>query len=226
MRNKGIVLCVILALTACAPAPAADIMTKKPTEAMTEMAITESAMTEPAMTGSAMTEPAMTEMPTESMVTEGAIIDGPTWFSAMMTDVNTGDTFTINDFRGKVVLVETMAQWCPKCKQQQDEIKQVHDEMAASTPDLVFITLNTDPNENADDLKEYTARHQYSWLYAVPSKDVVREIGNLFGAQFLNAPSTPVLIIDRKGEAHPLPFGIKSSTDLMKALEPFLNAAM
>ena len=56
--------------------------------------------------------------------------------------------------------------------------------------------------------------------------DVAREIGNLYGAQFLNPPSAPMFIIDRHGEVQPLPFGVKSAADLQKALEPFLNDAM
>jgi hypothetical protein len=32
-----------------------------------------------------------------------------------------------------------------------------------------------------------------------------------------------MLIIDRQGEAHTLPFGIKSSFDLAEALAPFLD---
>ncbi|MCK7526838.1 MAG: hypothetical protein MZV64_59190 [Ignavibacteriales bacterium] len=38
-----------------------------------------------------------------------------------------------------------------------------------------------------------------------PPADVSREIASLYGDQFLNPPSTPMLIIDRKGVAHPLP---------------------
>ena len=56
--------------------------------------------------------------------------------------------------------------------------------------------------------------------------DVARENGNLYGQQFLNPPSAPMFIIDRHGEVHPLPFGVKSAADLQKALEPFLNEAM
>ncbi len=35
-----------------------------------------------------------------------------------------------------------------------------------------------------------------------------------------------MLIIDRKGVAHPLPFGIKSAEELLQALQPFLDEAM
>jgi hypothetical protein len=51
-------------------------------------------------------------------------------------------------------------------------------------------------------------------------------LDSLFGNQFLNPPSTPMLIIDRKGGVHPLPFGIKTAEDLQKALEPFLSDSM
>jgi hypothetical protein len=32
-----------------------------------------------------------------------------------------------------------------------------------------------------------------------------------------------MLIIDRQGKVHPLPFGVKSAADLQAALQPFLD---
>ena len=55
------------------------------------------------------------------------------------------------------------------------------------------------------------------------SADVTREIGSLYTAQVLNPPSTPILIIDRHGVAHPLPFGIKSAADLFKVVDMYLH---
>ncbi len=149
----------------------------------------------------------------------------PAWFGTPLTDVRTGQNFTINDFKGKVVLLETLAMWCPSCKKQQEQVKAL---LGASgmNKDLVTIGLDIDPNENAADLKTYTDNNGFNWIYAVAPAEVTREIGNLYGAQFLNPPSTPILIIDRKGEAHPMPFGIKSADDLMKFIEPFLQAGM
>lgn len=147
----------------------------------------------------------------------------PQWLGAALTDINTGKTFTIDDFKGKVVMVEDMAQWCTTCKAQQDQIKAMRAQLS-STADLVSVDLDIDPNEHADTLKTYTASHGYDWMYAVPSKDVAREIGNVYGAQFLNPPSAPMMIIDRQGVSHPLPFGVKSADSLMKALQPYLSA--
>jgi thiol-disulfide isomerase/thioredoxin len=130
--------------------------------------------------------------------------------------------FTINDFRGKVVLVETMAQWCPSCKKQQVEVKSLIEKLGMPA-DLVVIALDTDPNEDRDSLKAYASNNGFDWVYAVAPAEVSREISNLYGVQFINPPSTPILVIDRKGEAHPLHFGIKSTDDLLKSIEFFLE---
>jgi hypothetical protein len=39
----------------------------------------------------------------------------PDWFDMELVDVQTGKTFTMNDYDGKVVLLETMAMWCLNC---------------------------------------------------------------------------------------------------------------
>jgi len=48
------------------------------------------------------------------------------WFSVELTDAQTGQTFTMNDYAGKVVLVKTMAMWCPNCLFQAHEVRKMH----------------------------------------------------------------------------------------------------
>jgi thiol-disulfide isomerase/thioredoxin len=222
------VFALALILSACAPAKTADAMPKstdtmmKPTDAM--MKPTEAMMEKP--TETMMDKPTDAMMkPTEAMMDkpgEGDMMKSPAWFSTTLTNVNTGQTYTINDLKGKVVLVETMAQWCPSCKKQQMEVKALHEKLGMPA-DLVSIALDIDPKENGEMLKDYAASNGFDWIYTVAPSDVIREIGNTYGAQFLNPPSTPVLLIDRKGEVHMLPFGIKSADDLKKAVEPYLK---
>ncbi len=153
------------------------------------------------------------------------MMDEVAWFGTTFTDVSTGAAFTINDFKGKVVLVEYLAMWCSNCKKQQEQVKLLHD-LLGMNEDLVSIGIDIDTNENASDLKTYVENNGFDWIYAVASEEVTREISNLYGAQFLNPPSTPILIIDRKGQAHPMPFGIKSAEDLKDFIEPFLSENM
>jgi thiol-disulfide isomerase/thioredoxin len=224
-RNTLLSLVLLLAvlLTACGDATVPDAMVEKPENAMMEDK-PEEAMAEP--THDAMVDDTMST-PEAVMEDkgEGEMMVAPAWFSASLTDARTGQAFSINDFEGKVVLVETMAIWCSNCLKQQGQVKALHEQLGARD-DFVSIGLDIDPNENTEALKSYVENKGFDWLYAVPSADVSREIAALYGDQFLNPPSTPIVVIDRHGDTHPLPFGIKSADDLMQAIQPFLDESM
>lgn len=230
--RKGFMLIIVLvlALSACAPtreATMAPVMTEeamleKPAETMEAPMATEAMMekaSEEAMGSHPSTPEAMIEMPTEAMM------DTPDWFNVQLSDVNSGAAFTINDFKGKVVLVETLAMWCSNCLKQQKQVLALHD-LIGERDDFISLGLDIDPKENASGLAAYTSKNGFDWIYAVATPEVYREIAELYGPQFVNPPSTPVLIIDRHGVAHPLPFGIKSAEDLYQALLPLLNEGM
>jgi thiol-disulfide isomerase/thioredoxin len=221
----SVLLMLAFVLAACGgPTPSADTLMEKPTvEVMLEKPAESAMMDKP--TEAAMPLP---ETPTpDAMVkpADGAMLEAPAWFGTALTNVNTGEAFTLNDLKGKVVLVETMAIWCPKCKSQQNEVKALR-VVLDNRDDLVLVALDIDPNESPDMLREYAQSNGFDWFYAVPPAEVSREIATLYGDQFLNPPSTPMLIIDRKGVAHPLPFGIKSAEELLEMLKPFLDEAM
>ncbi|MBN1449406.1 MAG: TlpA family protein disulfide reductase [Anaerolineales bacterium] len=224
-RNTLLSLVLLLAvlLTACGSTATSDAMMEKPEDAMMEEK-PEETMAEP--THDTMMDDAMATP--EAMMDdkgEGEMREAPAWFDTALTDARTGQTFSINDFKGKVVLVETMAIWCSNCLKQQGQVKALHEKLGARD-DFVSIGLDIDPNENIEALKSYVEDKGFDWLYAVPSADVSREIASLYGDQFLNPPSTPIVVIDRHGNAHSLPFGIKSADDLMQAIQPFLDESI
>ncbi len=139
-RIVGMLLVGAVALSACAaPAPTAmpDKAMAKPTpttEAMKkELPTAETAMAKPTdsqmMEKTAATPDAMKkELPTAeaAMAKPTARAAMPAWFAAQLTDVTTGKTFMLGDLKGKVVLVETMAIWCPTCLRQQGEVQALH----------------------------------------------------------------------------------------------------
>ncbi len=215
------VLVFTFLLAACGPAAATpDVMMDKGDEMMTEEPHSGDAMMDEKPTEEAM----MDDSKDDSMDDE-AMMDAPAWFAVSFTDARTGQAFSISDFKGKVVLVETLAQWCSNCKQQQGQVVELH-KLLGERDDFVSVGLDIDTNETLDDLSSYVQANGFDWLYSVATPDVAREIGNLYGAQFLNPPSTPMLIVDRHGEAHPLPFGIKSAQELYDALQPYLEGDM
>lgn len=226
MLHKGSITLIAcsLILAACSPtAPSPDAIAgldpviaegaqmDKPTETTLEAALPHDTAMDPGTSTSA--------------PTAGTSMVLPAWYSASLTDARSGEPFTLNDFNGKVVLVETLAIWCSNCRAQQGQVVELHG-LLGEREDLVSVGLDIDLNESLPDLKEYVERNGFDWYYSVVSQDVAREISQLYGDQFLNPPSTPMLIIDRHGQAHPLPFGIKSAAELLDALQPYLDESM
>jgi len=198
------------------------MMDEKPAEdAMMDDTMADDAMMDEKPTAEAMIE----EKPTTDAIMDKAAVELPAWFASQLTDVNSGQPFSIADHQGKVVLVETLAVWCSNCLKQQREVLALH-EALGERDDFVSVGLDIDLNESADQLRSHVERNGFDWVYAVATADVAREISDLYGVNFLNPPSTPMLIIDRAGQAHPLPFGIKSAADLQAALAPFLSEGM
>lgn len=146
----------------------------------------------------------------------------PEWFDMELIDVQTGETFTMNDYVGKVVLLETMAIWCPNCVVQGNEIRNLH-ELLGNPDDLISVSLDVDVNEDNAALKEYAYKYGFDWHFAIAPLEVARALGNLYTAQYLNPPLAPMLIIDRKGNVHHLEYGIKDAATLQEAVEPYLK---
>ena len=228
MKTKQVLFNMVLLMaflvSACSGAatPTTDAMMEK------EAPTAEAMMDKATPTADAMMDnktPTADAMMNDVTASPEAMKDNPTWYAASFTDARTGQAFSINDFKGKVVLVETLAMWCSNCKQQQQQVKALHT-LLGERDDFKSLGLDIDSNENAADLKGYVESNGFDWLYAVATLDVAREFSKLYGDQFLNPPSTPMLIIDRHGVAHPLPFGIKSADDLMKAIQPYLDGNM
>lgn len=167
----------------------------------------------------------MEEESDDDAMMEESVMMGPDWFSVQLTDVNSNSSFSVSDHQGKVILVETIAVWCSNCLRQQREVQTLH-QVLGERDDFVSLALDIDTRETAEILQSHAAGNGFDWLYAVAPLEVAREIGQLYGDQFLSPPSTPMLIIDRHGEVHALPFGIKSADDLQAALEPFLSDSM
>lgn len=146
----------------------------------------------------------------------------PEWFDMELVDAQTGETFTMNDYAGKVILLETMAIWCPNCVVQANEVRNLH-ELLGYPEDLISISLDVDVNEDSQSLGEYASEYGFNWHFATAPLLVARALGNLYSAQYLNPPLSPMLIIDRQGNVHQLDYGLKEAETLQQIVEPFLS---
>ncbi len=159
--------------------------------------------------------PAPGSSATSPTSSEPTVILDQAWATGELIDVATGEPFRIADHAGKVIIVETMAIWCKNCLQQQNDVQAALARLPADR--VVFIVLDIDPNEDASSLAAYRDQHGFDGRYAVASTDVARALSAEFGDQFLNPPSTPMLLIGTDGSVTRTDFGHKSP-DVIVAL--------
>ncbi len=153
-----------------------------------------------------------TETPTEPIV-----VLEQAWATADLVDVETGETFRIADHAGKVIIVETMAIWCSSCRTQQRDVQEALSRLPADS--VVFVVLDVDPNEDDASLAAYREQQGFTGRYAVAGKAVARALAEEFGDQFLNPPSTPMLIVGTDGTVTRTDFGHKSPKEIVALAE-------
>jgi hypothetical protein len=142
------------------------------------------------------------------------------WRTMTLRDVVTGEEFRIADLDGKVVAIETMAIWCITCRQQQAQAQAALD--TVDLTDVVYVSLDVDPNERAEDLADYAAREGFGWTFAVAPADMSRSLAATFGDQVLSPPSTPLIVLGPDGQLIEKHIGIKSADDLVSLFEAHL----
>ncbi len=142
------------------------------------------------------------------------------WRTATLRDVATGEDFRITDLEGKVVLIESMAVWCINCRTQQLEVRAALADVDSSG--VVYLSLDVDPNERADDLAEYARREGFTWRFAVASPEVSRSLAATFGEQVLSPPATPLIVLRPDGQLIEKHFGIMRAGDLASLVKEHL----
>jgi thiol-disulfide isomerase/thioredoxin len=145
-----------------------------------------------------------------------AMTDLPLWQTLPMTNVATGESFTLADFQGKTVFVEPMATWCSNCRMQQGNIIPARLQLG---DDVVFIGLSLETNLPDEDLARYARDNGFNWTYAVMSAELLSELADEFGRVITSAPSTPHFIIRADGSFTELSTGIDSPAEIVAKIQ-------
>ncbi|KAB1192992.1 TlpA family protein disulfide reductase [Haloferax sp. MBLA0076] len=134
------------------------------------------------------------------------------WYTTELTDVRSGEVFTIEELVDRPVFVETFAVWCSNCLRQQKEMINFHD---AVGDDVVTVALDIDPNEDAEKVREHAERHGFDWRYALSPESVTKSLTDEFGSSMASAPTVPMLRVCPDGTATRIKDGFKS-TDYLR----------
>jgi|UniRef100_A0A7C5SXD3 Thiol-disulfide isomerase and thioredoxins len=118
-----------------------------------------------------------------------------------------GKEVKLSDYKGKVVLVNFWASWCPPCKEEMPIFEKVYQKYRDKN--FVILAVNMDTSEGA--MKEFLEKNRYSF-------PIVR----IKGEAGLNIPGLPTsYLVDKDGSVKKIRLGVyrELEEDLSKLLQ-------
>ncbi len=90
-----------------------------------------------------------------------------------------GQLHQLSDWKGKTLLVNFWAPWCPPCVEEMPELAALQNEMAAKNLQIVGIGIDSPSN-----IKQFAEKHQVSYpllVAGMQGTELSREMGNQAG---------------------------------------------
>ena len=144
---------------------------------------------------------------------ENKALSSKAFFAANLPDEN-GVKHVLNEYKGKIIVLNFWATWCPPCREEMPELSQLHTEYANKNVVVLGIAI-----DEIALVKEFTKATPVSYpLFA--AEDEGMALGNDLGNNKGVLPYT--LIIDANGRVVKTYFGRVTKTLLAAALDPLL----
>lgn len=130
-----------------------------------------------------------------------------------LTDINGAD-FSLDDFKGKVVILDFFATWCGPCRTQMPHLSQICEKYNNSK--VIVISISIDPRtDTLEKLKQFASDNDMTWIVARDTTEVsksyrVTKIPTLF-------------IIDQKGIIRYVHVGPASASTLSSEIDSLLK---
>jgi thiol-disulfide isomerase/thioredoxin len=121
--------------------------------------------------------------------------------SLQFTEYGSTAAHRLADYRGKVVLVNFWATWCPPCRAEMPDINRAVD--AYRGQNVVFLALT---DEDAEVISRYTAKYPIRATVAKFTSD--KPVGGLAAFVYRGRPTT--IIIDAKGNVSRRMIGMRT----------------
>ena len=129
----------------------------------------------------------------------------------LLTDID-GNKFSLEDFRGKVVILDLFATWCQPCLQQIPQLAEIYGKY---DHDEVIIISISSPSDNEEHLRQFRDEHQMSWR-------VARDTAGVFDKY--NVVYIPTIaILDQNGAVYYINEGLTDASTLSSKIDFLLG---
>lgn len=126
-----------------------------------------------------------------------------------------GQTGSLEQWRGRVLVVNFWASWCPPCREEIPGLVDLHRQLAAKGVQVVGIAV-----DSAEKARESAMELGVNYPVLVAGIDIIeltRRLGNRLGA----LPYT--LVLDRNGKLVAMHLGIISTAELTRIITPLIG---
>lgn len=137
---------------------------------------------------------------------------GPNAPDFSLPSVPGGSTVKLSDYKGKVVLVNFWATWCPPCRAEIPDFIAVRDSLNAKGFEILGISLD---EGGAKDVAPFAKEYRITYPLALGNQDIVKRYGGIRGI-----PTS--FLIDRQGRIVQKWPGMIDKTTLENAVKAVL----
>lgn len=119
-----------------------------------------------------------------------------------------GERINLSDYRGKVVILDFMATYCPPCRKEVQHLRDIRTEYSEEQVEIISIAV--DSRESESMLAEFKRKYQVSWPLALSPNTAMR----------YKISTIPTLyMLDGEGVIFFKQVGLVSSSDLSDKIE-------
>lgn len=125
---------------------------------------------------------------------------------------NDGNTITLESLKGKVVVLNFWATWCPPCRAEIPDFKKVYAEYKDKDVEIIGVSLD---HKGWDVITPFLKKWEINYSVVLGGAKIARDYGNI-----RSIPTT--FIIDRDGKVVDEHVGAMSEAVLVKSFEKLL----